>query len=112
MQVELRYPGKKLFDMFVITDEDEEDVRFEDAVAFLMSHNTSYCAWNCPRMAGLTSAHIEEFFRRMDKRASERDAIVVATVLKDKSDVPPTRSKLEKSGREKWIDWGLVQENL
>ena len=112
VQESLQHPGKKLFNMAAITNVDDDDVDFEDAVRFLMKHNTSYCSWNCPRMAGLTAAHIAEFFRRMDRKASAQDSTVVATIVRDQDDLPPTQDKLVKSGREKWIGWGLIREKL
>ena len=108
---------KKLFDPGCLRGWQHPSAEKMNAcVEFLVEHNTSYKAWNVPRMVGLTSDAIKRFYARMDEQVRElylhgtegEGPTLVTALVHTVEDLPPTLFKLQKAGKEQWVRFGLV----
>ena len=111
---ELKFKGKKLLDLLVIAedDEDQDQVDMEVAVNYLVSTNTAYSAFQIPRMVNLTARGIEMFFRKLAELAAQRDddGHLVTALISSVEDIPRCFPKLQRSRREIWTSYGMIEQ--
>lgn len=111
---ELAYKGKRLLPLLLIAESDDDiDLVDMDATCkYLLSHNTCYNAFNIPRMIDLTAECIELFFKKLAERAAIRgdDEHLVSALVYSVEQIPKCAHKLEKSKKEVWVSYGMLQK--